>query len=60
MQHDLTQGSITRRLLGMAFFIGLGLMFQTLYYLIDLYFVGRIGPLSIGPASSPGSGRARR
>lgn len=44
MQHDLTQGSISRRLLGMAAFIGLGLLFQTLYFLIDLYFVGAVGP----------------
>jgi len=44
MQHDLTQGSISRRLLGMAVFIGLGLLFQTLYFLIDLYFVGAVGP----------------
>ena len=36
MQHDLTQGSISRRLIGMAAFIGLGLLFQTLYVLIDL------------------------
>lgn len=47
MQHDLTQGSITRHLLGMAVFIGLGLLFQTLYFLIDLYFVGRIGAAAL-------------
>ncbi|WP_292124756.1 MATE family efflux transporter [Brevundimonas sp.] len=44
MQHDLTQGSISKRLLGMAAFIGLGLLFQTLYFLINLYFVGAVGP----------------
>lgn len=44
MQHDLTQGSISRRLIGMAAFIGLGLLFQTLYFLIDLYFVAGVGP----------------
>lgn len=44
MQHDLTQGSISKRLIGMAAFIGLGLLFQTLYFLIDLYFVGAVGP----------------
>lgn len=47
MQHDLTEGSISRHLLGMAAFIGLGLLFQTLYFLIDLYFVGRIGPSAL-------------
>lgn len=44
MQQDLTQGSISRQLIGMAAFIGMGLLFQTLYYLIDLYFVAGIGP----------------
>lgn len=47
MQHDLTQGSISRRLIGMAAFIGLGLLFQTLYFLIDLYFVAGVGPDAI-------------
>lgn len=47
MQQDLTQGSITRRLLGMAAFIGAGLLFQTLYYLVDLYFVGHLGAAAI-------------
>jgi Na+-driven multidrug efflux pump len=44
MQQDLTQGSISKQLIGMAAFIGLGLLFQTLYFLIDLYFVGSVGP----------------
>lgn len=44
MQQDLTQGSISRKLIGMAAFIGMGLLFQTLYYLVDLYFVAAIGP----------------
>ncbi len=44
MQHDLTQGSISKQLIGMAAFIGLGLLFQTLYFLVDLYFVGAVGP----------------
>lgn len=47
MQHDLTQGSISRRLIGMAAFIGLGLLFQTLYFLIDLYFVAGVGPKAL-------------
>jgi putative MATE family efflux protein len=47
MQQDLTQGSISKRLLGMAAFIGLGLLFQTLYFLIDLYFVAGVGPDAI-------------
>lgn len=55
MQHDLTQGSITRRLLGMAAFIGIGLIFQTLYFLIDLYFVAGIGPSAIAGVGLAGN-----
>jgi putative MATE family efflux protein len=40
---DLTTGSITRHLISMAAFIGVGLVFQTLYYLVDLYFVSHTG-----------------
>ncbi len=55
MQHDLTQGSITRRLLGMAAFIGMGLVFQTLYFLVDLYFVAGIGPAAIAGVGLAGN-----
>lgn len=47
MQQDLTQGSISRQLIGMAAFIGVGLLFQTLYYLVDLYFVASVGPAAL-------------
>lgn len=40
---DLTQGSITRHLLKMASFTAATMIFQTLYYLVDLYFVSNIG-----------------
>ena len=40
---DLTQGTIWRHLVSMALFIGAGLIVQTLYMLIDLYFVARFG-----------------
>jgi putative MATE family efflux protein len=52
---DLTQGSITRHLLSMAAFIGVGLIFQTLYYLVDLYFVARIGKEAVAGVSAAGS-----
>lgn len=55
MQQDLTQGSITRHLLGMAAFIGISLIFQTLYYLVDLYFVGSIGPWAIAGVGLAGN-----
>ena len=55
MQQDLTQGSITGRLLGMAAFIGIGLIFQTLYFLVDLYFVASQGPEAIAGVGLAGN-----
>lgn len=52
---DLTRGSITRHLIGMAAFIGMGLVFQTLYFLVDLYFVSRIGERAIAGVSAAGT-----
>jgi putative MATE family efflux protein len=52
---DLTTGSITRHLLGMAAFIGVGLVVQTLYFLIDLYFVARLGEHAIAGVSAAGT-----
>jgi putative MATE family efflux protein len=52
---DLTQGSITSHLVGMAAFIGLGLIFQTAYYLIDLYFVSRLGSEAVAGVSAAGN-----
>ena len=45
--HDLTKGSITGHIISMAAFIGIGLIFQTLYFLIDLYFVSHLGAWAI-------------
>ena len=41
--NDLTKGPITGHLIRFASFIALTTVFQTLYFLIDLYFVGRLG-----------------
>jgi putative MATE family efflux protein len=51
---DLTQGPITRLLVAMAVPIAIGMLFQTLYLLVDLYFVGRIGEAAIAGVSSSG------
>jgi putative MATE family efflux protein len=40
---DLTQGSVTKQLLGMAGFMMMGMVVQILYNLIDTYWVGRLG-----------------
>src|SRR5262245_4705671 len=52
---DLTKGSITGHLLGMAAFIGVGLIVQTLYFLVDLYFVSHLGKEAIAGVSSAGA-----
>lgn len=52
---DLTEGPIVSHLLGMAVFIGLGLVFQTLYFLVDLYFVSRLGNAAIAGVSAAGN-----
>jgi len=54
---DLTQGPITRLLVAMAVPIAIGMLFQTLYFIVDLYFVrGSATPRS--PASAPPARRA--
>ncbi|MGD9979190.1 MAG: MATE family efflux transporter [Hyphomonadaceae bacterium] len=52
---DLTQGSIAAHLLGMAAFIGISLIFQTLYFIVDLYFVSRLGNAAIAGVSASGN-----
>jgi putative MATE family efflux protein len=51
---DLTRGPVTPQLLGMAGFIGVGLIVQTLYFLVDLYFVSRLGDAAVAGVSSAG------
>lgn len=52
---DLTQGSIAKQILGMAAPIAFGMIFQTLYYLVDLYFVARLGDAAIAGVSAAGN-----
>jgi putative MATE family efflux protein len=52
---DLTQGSIPRHLAGMAGFIGFGLIVQTMYLLVDLYFVARLGGQAVAGVAAAGS-----
>lgn len=52
--HDLTKGSITGHIINMAVFIGLGLVFQTVYFLVDLYFVSHLGSWAIAGVSAAG------
>jgi len=52
---DLTQGPITRHLIALSVPIAIGMLFQTLYFLIDLYFVSRISDAAIAGVSSAGT-----
>ena len=52
---DLTQGSVTRLLVAMAVPIAIGMLFQTLYFLVDLYFVARLGDAAIAGVSTAGT-----
>src|ERR1700761_5487607 len=52
---DLTQGPIPRQIVAMALPIGAGMIFQTLYYLVDLYFVAGLGDTAIAGVGSAGN-----
>lgn len=52
---DLTQGSITRHLFELSSFLAVSMAFQTLYYLVDLYFVSRLGKEAIAGVSLAGN-----
>jgi putative MATE family efflux protein len=53
--HDLTQGSITQNVVKMALPIFFGMLFQVAYFLIDLYFVSRLGQASIAGVNAAGN-----
>lgn len=52
---DLTQGSIPKHIIVMAIPIGISMLIQTLYYLVDLYFVGRLGEEALAGVSAAGN-----
>jgi putative MATE family efflux protein len=52
---DLTKGSLARNLLRTASFMLVGVVFQTLYFLVDLYFVGRLGKTAVAAVSLSGN-----
>ena len=49
---DLTAHSIGKHILQMALPIAAGMLFQTLYFLIDLYFVAHLGDAAIAGVSA--------
>ena len=52
---DLTQGPIPRHIAAMAAPIAIGLIVQTLYYLVDIYFVAQLGDAAIAGVSAAGN-----
>ncbi len=52
---DLTRGSVGGHVLQLASFIALTTTFQTLYFLADLYFVGRLGKEAVAGVSLSGN-----
>src|SRR5687767_13201926 len=53
--HDLTTGPITRHLLKTTSFMLVTMLFQTLYILIDLYWVGRLGTAAVAGVGIAGN-----
>jgi putative MATE family efflux protein len=52
---DLTQGSIVTNILAMAAPMAAGMLFQTLYFLVDLYFVAGLGDASVAGVGAAGT-----
>ena len=52
---DLTQGPIPRHVVALSIPMAVGMLVQTLYYFIDLYFVSRLGDVAIAAVSSAGT-----
>ena len=53
--NDLTTGSVSRHLLKTTGFMLVTMIFQTLYFLVDLYWVGRLGTDAIAAVSIAGN-----
>ncbi len=52
---DLTTGSVTRHLLKTSGFMLVTMVFQTLYFLVDLYWVGRLGKEAVAGVAIAGN-----
>ncbi|RMH16089.1 MAG: MATE family efflux transporter [Acidobacteria bacterium] len=52
---DLTHGPISKHIVAMAVPIAVGMLVQTLYYLVDLYFVSRLGAPALAGVSAAGN-----
>jgi putative MATE family efflux protein len=52
---DLTQGSIPRHLVELSSFLAVSMVLQTLYFLVDLYFVSSLGGAAIAGVGLAGN-----
>lgn len=52
---DLTQGNITRTIIAMSAPVAAGMLFQTLYLLVDLYFVASLGDAAVAGVGAAGT-----
>jgi Na+-driven multidrug efflux pump len=52
---DMTKGPITGHIMRMAVPIAIGMVFQTLYVLVDLYFVAQLGDATIAGVGAAGN-----
>ena len=52
---NLTEGSLSRHTIRMAVPIAIGMLFQTLYYVVDLYFVAALGDTALAGVSAAGN-----
>lgn len=52
---DLTQGSITKTIIAMALPVAAGMLFQTMYLLVDLYFVAALGDDAVAGVGAAGT-----
>ena len=52
---DLTQGSVTKHLLHMSAFMGVSMVAQTLYLLLDMYWVAHLGKEAIAAVGVAGA-----
>ncbi|MFM8911079.1 MAG: MATE family efflux transporter, partial [Gemmatimonadota bacterium] len=52
---DLTQGSIPGHIVRMAAPMAIGMLFQTAYYFVDLYFVARLGDAAVAGVGTAGN-----
>jgi putative MATE family efflux protein len=52
---DLTQGPIFKHIIAMALPVMVGMLLQTAYFVVDLYFVARLGDAAVAGVSSAGN-----